>query len=77
MALNSMLVAALLTTINTGQVKEDVFEALPAPDGPIYTVMRLDWLRAHPSSLLPVGESTWQRPAPSQPSPLYREIKLA
>jgi hypothetical protein len=63
MVLDSVLAAELLTTINTGQAKEDVFEALPAPDGPIYTVMRLYWPKAHPPSILPVGEDTWQRPA--------------
>jgi len=43
--LNSVLGAALLTTINTGQAKEDVFEALPDADGSIYTVFRPSWHR--------------------------------
>jgi len=63
MVFNSVLAAALLTTINTGHAKENVFEALPAPDGPIDTVMRLCWPKAQPPSILPVGEGTWQRPA--------------
>jgi hypothetical protein len=36
---------------------------LPAPDGPIYLVMRLYWPRATPPSILPAGEGTWQPPA--------------
>jgi len=36
---------------------------LPAPDGPIYMVMRLYWPRTEPPSVLPVGEGTWQPPA--------------
>jgi hypothetical protein len=35
---------------------------LPAPDGPIYLVMRLYWPKAKPPSILPVGEGTWQPP---------------
>ncbi|HMK72250.1 MAG TPA: DUF1214 domain-containing protein, partial [Myxococcaceae bacterium] len=35
---------------------------LPAPDGPIYLVMRLYWPRAEPPSILPPGEGTWQPP---------------
>src|SRR3977135_2751333 len=33
---------------------------LPAPDGPIYLVMRLYWPKAEPPSILPAGEGTWQ-----------------
>jgi hypothetical protein len=40
---------------------------LPAPDGPIYLVMRLYWPKATPPSILPAGEGTWQPP----------EVKLA
>jgi hypothetical protein len=36
---------------------------LPAPDGPIYMVMRLYWPREKPPSILPAGEGTWQPPA--------------
>jgi len=35
---------------------------LPAPDGPIYMVMRLYWPKATPPSILPVGEGTWSPP---------------
>ena len=36
---------------------------LPAPDGPIYLVMRLYWPRETPPSILPPGSGTWQPPA--------------
>jgi len=36
---------------------------LPAPDGPIYLVMRLYWPKDTPPSILPVGKGTWQPPA--------------
>jgi hypothetical protein len=36
---------------------------LPAPDGPIYLVMRLYWPKTTPPSILPPGEGTWQPPA--------------
>ena len=36
---------------------------LPAPDGPIYMVMRLYWPKDTPPSILPPGEGTWQPPA--------------
>ena len=36
---------------------------LPAPDGPIYLVMRLYWPRTETPSILPAGEGTWQPPA--------------
>jgi hypothetical protein len=39
---------------------------LPAPDGPIYLVMRLYWPKTEPPSILPPGEGTWQPPALSQ-----------
>lgn len=35
---------------------------LPAPNGPIYLVIRLYWPKAEPPSILPVGEGTWQPP---------------
>jgi hypothetical protein len=35
---------------------------LPAPNGPIYLVMRLYWPKTTPPSILPVGQGTWQPP---------------
>jgi hypothetical protein len=35
---------------------------LPAPDGPIYLMIRLYWPKTEPPSILPVGEGTWQPP---------------
>ena len=35
---------------------------LPAPDGPIYLVMRLYWPKPTPPSILPPGEGTWKPP---------------
>jgi hypothetical protein len=35
---------------------------LPAPDGPIYMVMRLYWPKTEPSSILPPGEGAWKPP---------------
>jgi len=35
---------------------------LPAPNGPIYTAMRLYWPKTEAPSILPVGEGTWQPP---------------
>ena len=39
---------------------------LPAPNGPIYLVMRLYWPKTTPPSILPVGEGTWQPPGVRQ-----------
>ena len=36
---------------------------LPAPDGPIYLVMRLYWPQTTPPSILPPGAGSWQPPA--------------
>lgn len=36
---------------------------LPAPDGPIYLVMRLYWPKTTPPSILPAGRGTWKPPA--------------
>jgi len=36
---------------------------LPAPDGPIYLVMRLYWPKERPPSILPPGDGTWKPPA--------------
>ncbi len=35
---------------------------LPAPNGPIYTAMRLYWPKTESPSILPVGKGTWQPP---------------
>ena len=35
---------------------------LPAPDGPIYLVMRLYWPKEMPPSILPPGEGSWNPP---------------
>src|SRR5580692_3396766 len=35
---------------------------LPAPDGPIYLVMRLYWPKENSPSILPPGSGTWQPP---------------
>jgi len=35
---------------------------LPAPDGPIFLVMRLYWPKESPPSILPPGEGSWQPP---------------
>ena len=35
---------------------------LPAPNGPIYLVMRLYWPKTTSPSILPAGEGTWQPP---------------
>ncbi len=35
---------------------------LPAPNGPIYLVMRLYWPRTEPPSILPPGQGTWSPP---------------
>ena len=44
-----------------GKAKESNW--LPAPDGPIFMVMRLYWPKTEPPSVLPPGEGTWQPPA--------------
>src|SRR4249920_1117356 len=36
---------------------------LPAPNGPIYLVIRLYWPKTEPPSILPPGEGTWKPPA--------------
>ncbi|RIK65921.1 MAG: cell envelope protein [Planctomycetota bacterium] len=35
---------------------------LPAPDGPVYLVMRLYWPKTEPPSILPPGAGTWAPP---------------
>ena len=44
-----------------GKAKESNW--LPAPNGPIYLVMRLYWPKETPPSILPPGEGTWKPPA--------------
>ncbi len=34
----------------------------PAPNGPIYLVMRLHWPKTVPPSILQPGEGTWMPP---------------
>ena len=36
---------------------------LPAPNGPIFLMMRLYWPQDAPPSILPPGEGTWKPPA--------------
>ena len=36
---------------------------LPAPNGPIYLVMRLYWPKTTPPSILPAGDGSWKPPA--------------
>jgi len=43
--------------------KEKEANWLPAPNGPIYLVMRLYWPKTEAPSILPVGEGTWSPPA--------------
>jgi hypothetical protein len=45
---------------NPGADKESNW--LPAPNGPIYLVMRLYWPKATPPSILPPGDGTWKPP---------------
>ncbi|AFM26214.1 hypothetical protein Desti_3565 [Desulfomonile tiedjei DSM 6799] len=35
---------------------------LPAPDGPMFIVMRLYWPKSEPPSIFPLGRGTWQPP---------------
>ncbi|MCA1300573.1 DUF1254 domain-containing protein [Stappia indica] len=35
---------------------------LPAPDGPMFVVMRLYWPKTEPPSVLPLGDGTWSPP---------------
>ena len=43
---------------------------LPAPNGPIYLVMRLYWPKTTPPSILPAGEGTWRPPGVKRVSTL-------
>lgn len=42
--------------------KEKESNWLPAPDGPMFVVMRLYWPKTEPPSVLPTGKGTWQPP---------------
>jgi len=42
---------------------------LPAPNGPVYLVMRLYWPKPEPPSILPPGEGTWQVPGLQRTGP--------
>ena len=46
--------------------KAKVANWLPAPDGPIYLVMRLYWPKDTPPSILPPGAGTWSPPGLKQ-----------
>ncbi len=43
-----------------GKAKESNW--LPAPNGPIYMLLRLYWPKTEPPSILPPGAGTWQPP---------------
>ena len=43
--------------------KDKLANWLPAPNGPIYLVMRLYWPKTEQPSILPPGEGTWNPPA--------------
>ena len=47
---------------NDSPGKEKEANWLPAPNGPIYLVMRLYWPKETPPSILPAGKGTWQPP---------------
>jgi hypothetical protein len=47
-------------------VVDEESNGLPAPDGPIYMVMQLDWPKTEPPSILPPGEGIWQPPGVAQ-----------
>jgi hypothetical protein len=42
--------------------QDKVSNWLPAPDGPMFIVMRLYWPKTEPPSVYPLGEGTWQPP---------------
>ena len=45
-----------------GEDSESNSNWLPAPDGPIYMVLRMYWPNPDPPSVLPPGEGTWNPP---------------
>ncbi len=42
--------------------KDREFNWLPAPDGPMFVVMRLYWPKTRPPSVYPLGKGTWKPP---------------
>jgi hypothetical protein len=58
---NSEAEAVYPYTRNDAKDKESNW--LPAPDGPIFVVMRLYWPKTEPPSVYPLGKGTWQPPA--------------
>jgi len=44
------------------ELKDNEANWLPAPNGPIYMVMRLYWPKTEPPSILPPGAGTWSPP---------------
>ena len=55
--------------------KEKESNWLPAPDGPIYLVMRLYWPKTEAPSILPPGEGSWQPPAAIRPDRSFRPLR--
>jgi hypothetical protein len=47
---------------NKSPGKDQEANWLPAPDGPIYMVMRLYWPKTDAPSILPPGEGSWLPP---------------
>jgi hypothetical protein len=45
-----------------GKDSESNSNWLPAPDGPIYMVLRMYWPNPDPPSVLPPGEGAWNPP---------------
>ncbi len=50
---------------------------LPAPDGPIYLVMRLYWPKTTQPALLPIGPGQWKPPGIVRIGWMFREGQLA
>jgi len=46
----------------TSPGKDNEANWLPAPDGPVYLVMRLYWPKTEDPSILPIGQGSWQPP---------------
>ncbi len=51
-----------ITIQNKSPGKDKESNWLPAPNGPIYMVMRLYWPKTEPPSILPAGDGTWKPP---------------
>jgi hypothetical protein len=52
----------VLTCLVALATTTSLFAQQPAPNGPIYLVMRLYWPTDTPPSILPPGEGTWKPP---------------